>query len=228
MTTVQNVAAQTSNNNVVGAAAAEAEKRQRRTPEEARAARLERERNLRAKAQAREKRLEAQIAKARERAEIAKKREEAIANNVVAPREKVEVPVIQENVQKRVQRDLKAALKEIGVKHGIDFSDLTPRLTQHGAAMSLRIVAHVAGVHGKIKRGMAATREAARFMEHHKLVGIKPALLGKEVQLAGEEGNFKVMGLKGRAHDVVLQQVGGNEEVRLVPADEFKTRMVAA
>jgi hypothetical protein len=227
MTTTQNVAKSNTNNNVV-AAATEADKRARRTPEEARQARLEREQRLAEKAAVRAKRYEDIAKKAKERAEKSTQRAEAIASNVIVPRERQEVPVIQENVQKRVQRDLKAALKEIGTKHGIDFSDLTPRLTQHGAAMSLRIVAHVAGVASKVRRAVGATREASRFLEHHKLVGIKPGLLGKEVQLAGEDATYKVMGLKGRAHDVVLQKVGGDEEVKTVPADDFKTRMVMA
>lgn len=203
-------------------------KRARRSPEEARTARIEREEKLALKAKERADRLKAQLAKADERAKKAEERKAQIEANVPVQRERQEVPVIAENVSQRVQRELKKALKEIGAKHGIDFGDLTPRLTQHGAALSLRIVAHVAGAAKSVRKAVGATREATRFLENHKLVGIKPSLLGKEVQLAGETGNFKVLGMKGRAHDIVLQQVGGKEEITTVAADDFKTRMVAA
>jgi hypothetical protein len=227
MTTTNTVAKSNQEANPAVVAAA-AEKRVRRSPSEAREARITRESDLAAKADARAKRFEEQAAKAKERAAKAMQRKEDIANQTVTTRERQEMPIIAESVQKRAQRDIKQALKDIGAKHNLDFSDVTPRVTQRGSALSLRITAHVAGIVKSARKAIGASREAVRFMEHHKLVGIKPSLLGREVQLAGETGTFKLLGLRGRSHEVVLQQVGGKEEVRTMPADDFKTRMVAA
>lgn len=230
-TPAQNAANQSTNNGAAVAAAAADTKRARRSPDEARAARIAREENLAKKAKERAERLAAQAKQAEERARIALERKQAIEQNKPVVREKVEVPTIKENVQKRVERELKQALKEIGQKNGVNFDEMTPRLTNRGQALSVRLVAHVAGAvksaSARVKKAVGATREAARFIEHHKLVGIKPSLLGKDVQLANEEGSFKVMGLKGRAHDVVLQKVG-TDEIKTIAADEFKTRMVMA
>lgn len=209
-------------------AAAGAAKRARRSPEEAQKARLEREEKLAAKQAARAQRLAKEAEEAQQRLKEIEERKAAIAANKPVQREAKEVPTIGENVAKRVQSDLKKSLKEIGAKHGIDFGDLTPRLTQRGQALSLRIVAHAASAGKAVKKAVAATKEATRFLNNYKLVGIKPSLLGKEVQLAGEEGSFKVLGMKGSKNDIVLQQVGGNEETKTVSADEFKTKMVAA
>lgn len=203
-------------------------KRARRTPEEARQARIEREQTQAEKNKARAERLKKQAADAEAKAQKALERQQAIEANEAPVREVKEIPVIKENVAQRVQRDLKKALKEIGEKHGIEFGELAPRLTERGAALSVRVVAHVAQAAGAVRKATGATREATAFINNAKLVGIKPTLLGKNVQLAGEEGSFKVLGLKGRKNDVLLELIGGDAGTKTVSVDEFKTKMVMA
>jgi Tfp pilus assembly protein PilN len=231
---MQNVetAGSQNNNNVAAAAAA---RKPRRSPQEAREARLKREADLLAKQNARTERLKKEAAEAEARAKEIEARKNQIESNVPVVKEKKEVPVIGETRAQRIQREVKAALKEIGAKHGVTFDDLTPRLTMQGQALSLRVVAHVAAEKATSKKvAVGASREAQRFIENAKVVGIKPSLLGKEVQLAGEDGIFKLMGLKGRAHDVVLQKIidgkpaEGTDGIKTVTAAEFKTKMVLA
>jgi len=199
----------------------------RRTSEEVKATRLERQQKLAAKAQLRKERLEAQLKTASEKIALAKARQEQIESNTNIRTPKVPLPTIKESVTKRVQREITAFMKELGAKNDLNFDAVTPRVTRQGSGLSFHISGTVAGVAKAIRGAAGATREAARFAQFHKLVGIKQSLLNKEVQLAGETGSFKVLGLKGRAHDVVLQNVG-TEEIRNVPADEFKNRMVTA
>jgi len=201
--------------------------RVRRSSDEVKAARIEREERLAKKAQERADRLAEQAKKALEKVELAKTRKEQIASNVSTRAPKAEVPTIKDPVAKRVTRELSQFMKELGQKHGLDFDNISPRLTRQGSGLSMHITGHVAGAMGAVKRAVGATREAARFMQFHKMVGIKPSLLNKEVQLAGEAGSFKVLGMKGRAHDVVLQKVG-TDEIRNVPADQFKANVVSA
>lgn len=202
-------------------------KRVRRTPEEARVARLAREKEQFEKAQLRAKRLAEQQAKAEERARKALERAEKIKNNEPVVRSKQDVEQIKEPVAKKVTRELTEFIKNLGEKHGMDFSDVTPRLIERGSAMSVRFTAHMANASKSVKNMVGASREATRFIQNHRLIGIKGSILGKEIQLAGEEGKFKVLGLKGRAHDVVLQKVETDETV-LVAADDFKNRVVTS
>lgn len=201
--------------------------RVRRTAEEVKAARIEREDRLAKKAKDRAERLAAQAQKALDKVKVAETRKEQIESNVSTRVPKAEVPTIKEPVAKRVTRELSMFIKELGQKHGLDFDNVSPRLTRQGSGLSMHITGHVAGAVGAVKRAAGATREASRFLQFHKMVGIKPSMLNKEVQLAGEAGSFKVLGMKGRAHDVVLQKVG-TEEIRNVPADQFKTNVVSA
>jgi len=206
-------------------------KRARRTPEQTQAARVEREAKLLDKQRARAERLKREAEAAEKRAAEIAERKTKIETNVPVAKEQKEVPKIGETRAERIQRDLKKVLKELGQKHGVNFGELTPRLTQQGQALSLRLVAHVAELNGTAKpKAAGMTREGARFLENAKLIGIRPGLLGKEVQLAGDDATYKVAGLKGRAHDVVLQnvKVEGADGIKTVPADEFKTKMVLA
>lgn len=202
-------------------------KRTRRTPEEVRAARLAREADQLAKVQARAARLAEMQKKTEERAKRVEERKAQIANDVPATRQREVVDPIKEPIAKKVTRELTQFIKELGEKHGMDFSDVSPRLIEHGSALSMRFTGHMANAKRSIKNAVGATREATRFIQNHKLIGIKGSLLNKEIQLAGEEGHFKVLGLKGRAHDVVLQKVG-NEDTFTVAADDFKARVVTS
>jgi len=232
MNNVETAGSQNNNN-----AAANAARKPRRSPEEARDARIKREAALLAKQTARAERLKKEAAEAEARAKEIEARKNNIESNVPVAKEKKEVPVIGETRAQRIQREIKAALKDIGVKHGVVFEDLTPRLTQQGQALSLRVVAHVAtekSATGTKKVAVGVSKEGQRFLANAKLIGIKPSLLGKEVQLAGEEGTFKLMGVKGRAHDIVLQAmvdgkpVEGAEGIKQITAADFKTKMVLA
>jgi hypothetical protein len=200
-------------------------KRARRTPEEVRQDRLAREARLAQKAEDRKNRLLAQAAKADERAKKALERQTQIENNVSTRVPKEPLPTIKEPVAKRVQREVATFMKELGAKHGLNFDGISPRMTRRGSGLSFHITGTVQGVASAVRRVAGATREATRFMEFHKLVGIKASLLNKEVQLSNEQGSFKVLGLKGRAHDVVLQKVG-SDDVMTMAADEFRQRMV--
>lgn len=208
--------------NVQAAAAA---KRARRTPEEVREERLAREKRLAEKSAQRAARLQAEAEKALARVNKSNERAEQIANNVSTRVPKEPLPTIKEPVQKRVQREVASFMKELGAKHGLNFDGVTPRLTRRGSGLSFHITGTVQGVTNAVRRVAGATREAARFTQFHKLVGIKANVLNKEVSLTDEQGKFKVLGLKGRAHDVVLQKVG-TEDVITMAADEFRQRMV--
>ena len=177
MNNVETAGSQNNNNG----AAAEAARKARRTPEQAREARLQREAKLLEKQNARAERLKKEAAEAEQRAKEIAERQAKIAANVPVAKEKKEVPVIGETRAQRIQREVKAALKEIGAKHGVQFEELTPRLTQQGQALSLRVVAHVATEKaGNVKKvAVGVTREGQRFLENAKLIGIKPSLLGK-------------------------------------------------
>jgi hypothetical protein len=227
-TTTQNTSVARAARVPVTAATPAVTKRVRRSAEETKVSRIEREKNLAEKAKVRASRFAAMAAKAEQRAATATERQKAIAANVTTRKEHVEMQQIDDGVAKRLTRDIAKFMKELGQKNNMDFGEVTPRMTRRGSAMSIRISGHVAGVVKAAKHAIGATREAIRFNENYKLIGIKPSMLGKKVQLAGEEGKFTVMGLKGRAHDVVLQKIGNGGEVRQLPADEFKTRMVSA
>lgn len=224
------------------AAAPAAQKRARRSPEEAQKARLEREAKLAEKQAKRAERLKKEAEAAEKRLKEIEERKTAIASNKPLPKEKKEVPVIGETRASKMTTELKKMLKDFGDKHGVNFEDLTPRLTQQGQALSLRLVAHVASqtvkagvkLSERVVKAVGATKEATRFIEKAKLTGIRPALLGKNIQLAGDENTYKVMGMKGAANDIVLQRqvegkpAEGDDATKTVSADEFKTKMVMA
>lgn len=202
-------------------------KRVRRTPEEARTARVERERILAEKAITRQAKFAALAEKAAGRAKIASERQERFEHSETVHRERVEEPALQESTTKRVTRELAKFVKDLGERNGMSFDVIAPRLTRRGAALSIRISGHAAMTKVVVKQIAGATREATRFMENYKLIGVKPNMLGKEVQLAGEGGKFKVMGLKGRTHDVILQKVDHEGETLQLPAADFKARVVS-
>jgi hypothetical protein len=196
----------------------------RRTRAEVKNARMEREQRLADKAKARLAKLEAAAKVAKEKAEKAAERRTAIEQNVPVKREKVEVPTIPTATVNKLQKQLADTVNKLGQEHGLDFSAVTPKLTRQGTGFAVHLSATV---HTAVKAAIGATREATRFLANHRLIGLKPNLLGKEVQLAGENGSFTVEGLKGRTNTVVLKKVG-SDEIKTVPADQFKAAMVMA
>lgn len=202
------------------------ETRVRRSTEDVKAARIEREARLQEKANARAAKFAAMAKLAEEKAAAAKAKQAAIEANVSVRQEKAPLPTIKETVAKRMARELTSFIKQFGSDNGLSFEDVSPRMTRQGSGISIHLSGHVAGISVAAKRAVGASREAARFLQNHKMIGIKPSVLNKEVQLAGSAGSFKVLGLKGRANEVVLQKVG-SEEIRSMPADEFKSHMVA-
>jgi hypothetical protein len=206
-------------------------KKPRRSPEDARAARLKREEALAEKHKKRAERLAREAAEAAEKAKIVLERKEKIASSTNTRPRRADAPTIPAGTVTKIMKDVKKMFKDLSAQYGIAFEDPVPRLTRQGQSLSVRVTAQAAAAANGVKKVVGATREATRFLQFAKVVGIKPTLLNKEVQLAGEAGNFKVLGLKGRTHDVVLQKVGSEGEEaqpRIIPADEFKTKMVAA
>lgn len=203
----------------------------RRTPEEAKLARIEREERLAQKAKERAERLAAQLKTAEDKEKKAIEKKTQIENNVSTRVPKEPLPTIKESVQKKFTREIGALLKSFGAANGLVFEDFQPRITRQGSGMAVHLAAQVQEAVAKVKRvaksAAGATREAARFMENHKLVGIGQKVLGKEVTIAGQDGTFKVLGMKGRTNDIVLQKVG-SDDVTTMKADEFKTNMALA
>lgn len=199
----------------------------RRSHDEVKAARIEREERLAAKQKARAEKMATAAKLAEEKVKIAEARKAQIEANVPVRREKAEVPTIKESAIKKMTREIQQFAKRLGAENGVSFEEINPRVTRRGSGFAVHLSAQVEGAVKAVKAAAGATREATRFLANAKLVGLKPSLLGKEVQLAGEKGSFTVLGLKGRTNEVVLQKVG-TEDVKTVACDEFKSHMVAA
>lgn len=194
-------------------AAAATVKKTRLTPEEAQARRIERERKQLEKAAAQKARKEAQLLKIAEREAKAKQRLERDLNKEPRVRTpKVELPVIEKAVFDSVAAKTKDFIASIAAETGLQFELPEVKMTRQGHGLSFHVNGVVEGVKRGLKRIAGVSREATRFLAMHKTAGLSKSILDKQVtfkELTADEkpvtGTWKVIGLKGRKLDVVVE-----------------------
>lgn len=206
--------------------ASTAAKRSYRDSDTVKAARLEREQRLIQKRTDQAARLKkmadeaaAKLAKTHAKAKEIETNEPKVGGRVA----KDPAPILRESSVTRFTKELAHAAKEIAAKHGLSIDEVSPKIVHRGTGMSVSLRGGIAGVKHAFRKAGEASREALRFMANHKLIGLNKNVLGREVELQGETGMFKVIGLKGRTNQVVLYKEGSAE--MLIDADKFKNMM---
>lgn len=202
-------------------------KRTYRDSDTVKAARLEREQRLIQKRTEQAARLKkqadeaaAKLAKTQAKAKEIETHEPKVGGRVA----KEPAPTLREASVTRFTKELASVAKELAAKHGLAIDEVSPKIVHRGTGMSVSLRGGIAGVKHAFRKAGEASREALRFMANHKLIGLNKNVLGREVELQGETGKYKVIGLKGRTNQVVLHKDGAAE--LLIDADKFKQMMV--
>lgn len=112
---------------------------------------------------------------------------------------------IDDRIIKKFYDEISNLLKKFGEDNNIMFHNFNTRITRQGTGLALHISGETRKVMNAIKNAGNATREAARFIQKNKLLGIDQVILNREVKINGVDGTFKVIGMKGRKNDIVLQ-----------------------
>jgi hypothetical protein len=203
-------------------------KRTYRDSETVKAERLAREQRLIEKRQqqveraaARAKELAARLTNTKKRA----KEIEAYEPKTSGRTPKEPMPTLKEAQVTRFAKELTAVAKELGAKHGLTIDEVAPKIVHRGSGMSVSVRGGLEGVKHAFRKAGLAGREAMRFMSNHGLIGLNKNILNREVKLNGMDGTYMVIGLKGRANQVVVQKIG-SDDFSFLDAADFKAMLI--
>lgn len=192
--------------------------RQERQAERARAALEEAERIEQAAKQKRED--------VERRAQEDRDRQAAIAAGET-PRSST-VPVVAKTPQIEkmltdLQGDFDHFYEYVKEKYGVTFEGTTPELVKRGY-ISVKMRGSLTPQMNEVSAPVSDTgvaREAVRFMQFYKEVGLTPAWLNKEVRLKDDEHTYILSGLRGKAHAIVLRRKD-TQQAFTMSSEDFK------
>lgn len=105
-------------------------------------------------------------------------------------------------------------------------SDGTPELVKRGY-ISIKARGYLAPMKKDVtavaSSDTGVAREAVRFMQFYKEVGLTPAWLNKEVQLRDDDATYTVSGLRGKAHAIVLRRKDTGQAFTMTATDFKKS-----
>jgi hypothetical protein len=169
---------------------------------------------------------ERKAAEARERAE-AEAAEQAAIKAGETPRAST-VPVIEKTPQiermlKDLAKDFTKFYQHCQEAYGIQFEGTEPELVKRGY-ISIKMRGYMAPQKKPVETTASETgvaREAVRFMQFYKQVGLTPAWLNREVKIKDDPHTYVLTGLRGKAHAIVLRRKDTNDAFA-VNATDFK------
>jgi hypothetical protein len=145
-----------------------------------------------------------------------------------APRQASTVPVIEKTPQ--IERMLKDLSKDFAKfyqhcqdTYGIEFEGTDPELVKRGY-ISIKMRGYLKPQKKPVETTASDTgvaREAVRFMQFYKQVGLTPAWLNREVKIKDDPHTYVLTGLRGKAHSIVLRRKDTNDAFA-VSATDFK------
>lgn len=174
-----------------------------------------------------------QEAQERAQEEAARKTREATERAAIqageAPRTTSTVPVVAKTPQiekmlKDINKDFKTFYAHMLEKYGIEFEATEPELVKRGY-ISLKMRGHLKPTIAPVEVTSSDTgvaREAVRFMQFYKTVGLTPAWLNKEVRIKDDPNTYVLTGLRGKAHAVVLRRKDDQNQAFTMAAADFK------
>jgi hypothetical protein len=129
---------------------------------------------------------------------------------------------------KKLSHDFKQFANYVRDAYGVRFTYEGPNLVKRGF-ISVKMKGELAPRRQTIEKTTSPTsvaREAVRFIQFHKEVGLTPDYLNREVRLKDDPATYMVTGLRGKAHAIVLRKVGTEEAFTMSPND-FKLALAA-
>jgi hypothetical protein len=168
----------------------------------------------------------AQEAKDREQRE---REQQAAIQAGEAPRTTSTVPVVPKTPQiermlKDITKDFKTFYAHMREKYGVEFEGTDPELVKRGY-ISVKMRGFLAPQIAPVEVTSSDTgvaREAVRFMQFYKTVGLTPAWLNKEVKIKDDPNTYVLTGLRGKAHAIVLRRKDDQTQAFTMPATDFK------
>jgi hypothetical protein len=129
-----------------------------------------------------------------------------------------------EKTLKDITRDFDRFYKHIFDTYGVQFEGTVPELVKRGY-ISVKMRGYLQPQRKPVEPTSTDTgiaREAVRFMQFYKTVGLTPAWLNKEVRIKDDSNIYVLTGLRGKAHSVVLRRKDDPAQAFTIAAADFK------
>jgi hypothetical protein len=131
-----------------------------------------------------------------------------------------------EKLLKNVAKDFDKFFKHLYDTYAVRVEAEGPELVKRGY-ISLKLRGYMQPQRRPVETAASQSetgvaREAVRFMQHYKTVGLTPAWLNKEVRVKDDPHTYLVTGLRGKAHHVVLRRKDDPAQAFTIPSADFK------
>lgn len=202
-------------------------KQKRRTSEERRNDLVQREIRLAEKSQIRAELLKQKAMFAAAKAELSLKKAEEIKNRKSPGRPLTVKKTLPPEIINLISKKFMIFSKEVKEEFNIELGEFTPHVTQRGV-LSLHVTGKVSDRKTLIanRDKFSAKRESEHYKNSHRNFGLKGNMLNKDVKLQGDKSMYRLVGMRGKGHYLVLENKSNGEAYMMRP-DDFKKQLIS-